>query len=51
MNLADFVIGAAVGAVAALVIVALFKQLSNGHLVELRRDNNGNIVEILEHGL
>ena len=51
MNLNEFIIGTIVGAIAALVIVALFKQISGGHLVELRRDNKGNIVEILEHGL
>jgi len=47
----NFVVGVIVGAIAALVIVALFKQISDGHLLELRRDNSGNIVEILEHGI
>ncbi len=49
MNIVDFIIGVAVGAVAVAAIVVLIKQFSSGSLVELRRDGNGNIVEILEH--
>ena len=51
MNINNFVVGVIVGAVAALTIVALFKQISGGNLLELHRDKSGNIVEILEHGI
>jgi len=51
MDTNSFIIGIIGGAIAALVIVALFKQISGDNLLELRRDKSGNIVEILEHGL
>ena len=51
MNANDFIIGIIAGAIAALAIVALFKHISGGNLLELRRDTSGNIVEILEHSI
>lgn len=47
----NFILGAIAGAVAAVLVVILIKELWGGSLIELRRDNNGNIIEILEHGL
>ena len=47
----NFVIGAIAGAIAVAIIVILIKELWGGSLIELRRDANGNIVEILERGL
>jgi hypothetical protein len=50
----SFIFGVVTGAVAVIAIIVLIKQLSNskgGSLLELRRDNSGNIVEILEHDI
>lgn len=57
MENSSFIFGFIAGAAAVIGIIILIRQLTpgacarGGYLVEMRRDERGNVVEILEHGL
>jgi len=44
----SLIIGITVGIGITLLFIFILKQMNKGSIVELKRDNNGNITEILE---
>jgi len=51
MNNNSVIVGIVLGVILAIVIMSIINKLGRGHMVELRRDDKGNIVEILERAL